>query len=193
VLCERHEELAIDHQEGDYCPVCSEFVCGECCVALNEQAGREAKSELNSEMSESASDERKLLFSDNDECKDDTQLLCGGCGPDGWPRKCAIAHAAAARRSGAPSSPPHTIPESPPRTGTPTAHATTPARGSPAHSPPSSSPVRSPAGQRLPRKRSEGDAMGWFVMTAAAVVAVTVFAVGVQAVLGAVEQVGQDG
>ena len=106
VLCERHEELAIDATEGDYCPVCSDFVCGDCCMALNEQAGREPKGELNTESS--------VASSAGDDGDDRHELLCGGCGAAGWPAQCVAARARLSAIPGSPSRDSGT----PPRNGT---------------------------------------------------------------------------
>ena len=96
-LCELHEEGAMECGQGDYCPGCSDFVCDECCVALNEQAGRPALTELNPERSESSFGSGSDDEGSSSSGGLDGKLLCGKCGDLGWPRACAAACAADAR------------------------------------------------------------------------------------------------
>ena len=102
-LCELHEDSVMESGHGDYCPACTEFICGACCVALNTYAGRTASTWLD-DPEEEQEEEGKQLEDEEDDAnerertkqgaKDDANesadVVCGNCARIGWPEVCSL-------------------------------------------------------------------------------------------------------
>lgn len=112
-LCELHEDSVMESGHGDYCPACTEFICGACCVALNTYAGRTASTWLNDPEEEQEEEGKQLEDEDDDAnerertkqgTKDDANknadVVCGNCARIGWPEVCSLACVKATQEDG---------------------------------------------------------------------------------------------